>query len=82
MFLHNYDLNLNLKSVDENEADRMEEAEGIQFEGEVMYDDESKMILFLLPLFYVKLGSIFTVSGLLFYKKNSLPEVLCVSILL
>ena len=30
------------------------------------------MIFFLLPLFYVKLGSIFTVSGLLFYKKNAI----------
>ena len=39
---------------------------------DIRYAGISKMILFLLPLFYVKLGSIFTVSGLLFYKKNAI----------
>ncbi len=39
---------------------------------DIRYSGISKMILFLLPLFYVKLGSIFTVSGLLFYKKNAI----------
>lgn len=36
------------------------------------YSGISKMILYLLPLYYMKLGSIFTVSGLFFYKKNAL----------